>query len=340
MVVKPISGKREDSLAMGKPPGRSLEWVVSKPEEGLRLDIFLSKVCPHLSRSQIKRWIVQGKSRINGQSGKASRHLQKGERVRLEIPVPELLELAPQDIPLHILFEDSDILVLNKAAEMVVHPGAGVQHDTVVNAILHHCKDLSGIGGKLRPGIVHRLDKGTSGVLLVAKNDFSHHALAEQFQARSVEKIYHAFVWGMPRPSRGEISLPLGRHLRDRKKISAFAGRTREAVTEYKLLDSWGPISWLELKPKTGRTHQIRVHLAERGHPVVGDPTYGKGRRNLASLPPPLQARVQAFPFQLLHASQLSFVHPRSGVLMKVEAPLRGEMQEFLKILRKWKSKS
>lgn len=314
-----------------------LQFVLSKSDAGNRLDVFLSQKGSQLSRSRLKRLIQERKVTVNGLVEKASRVLREGDRVRLEVPKPLPVDISPQDIPLHILYEDEDLLILNKSPEIVVHPSAGLQRGTLVNAVLHHCPNLSGVGGKMRPGIVHRLDKGTSGVLVVAKNDFSHRALAAQFQARSVEKIYHAFVWGVPRLPHGTISRPLGRHLKDRKKISSSAIRTREAVTEYRLLKSWGMISWMELKPKTGRTHQIRVHLAEMGHPVVGDPTYGKGRRQMASLPKDLQGEIKAYPFQLLHASRLTFVHPRTGSKVSFEAPLRKDMRDLLQRMNSWK---
>src|SRR5262249_10278023 len=225
-----------------------------------------------------------------------------------------------------ILFEDEDLLVIDKAAEMVVHLGAGAHSGTLVNALLHHCRDLSGIGGVARPGIVHRLGKGASGLLGVAKNDRSHHQLAAQFQSRQVEKTYLAFVWGTPRDFAGTIDAPLGRSDRDRKKISSRGRRLRSAVTRYQVLKSWGACSLLELKPETGRTHQLRVHLALLGHSIVGDPSYGARRGQSSRCSLSVQKKISLLRFQLLHAWKLGFIHPKTGRKMQFEAPMREEM--------------
>jgi len=316
---------------------KKIDLEVSPEDIGQRLDIFISRRTKQISRSQIKRLIDEGSVKVNRGEAKPSTILKGREKISLVIPAPEPTEVLSQQIALDILYEDSDILVLNKEAAMVVHPGAGVNHGTLVNAILGHCKDLSGIGGKLRPGIVHRLDKGTSGVLIVAKNDWTHAALSEQFQKRQVKKTYNAFIWGKPRRSQGVIDSPLGRHVKDRKKISSQSSRVREALTSYRVVETWGPISYLELQPKTGRTHQIRVHMTEMGHPVLGDPIYGKGLRKLESVPKNLQDLIRGFSFQLLHASDLTLVHPRKEEMMTFKAPLREEMVGFSKLLQGWR---
>ena len=307
--------------------------TVPAESKGVRLDVFVQKELPHLSRSSIQKLIKECRVKLNGVATKASYLVRGGEEVEVQIPPPASMEIEPEDFPLEILFEDRDLIVVNKPAEKIVHPGAGVRRGTLVHAILHHCKDLSGIGGKLRPGIVHRLDKGTSGVLVIAKNDRAHAILSEQFRSRVIKKTYGAFVWGKPRLQRGVIDSPLGRDRKDRKKISSKTAKARSARTVYLVVKNYGPISFLELHPETGRTHQIRVHLAEMGHPVVGDPTYGRGLRRFDTLPKSLQDRIKAMPFQLLHAQRLEFKHPITERPMDVSAPLRREMVDFQEAL-------
>jgi 23S rRNA pseudouridine1911/1915/1917 synthase len=311
-----------------------IHLVVPPEAIGNRVDIFIQRQVSQLSRSLIKKLLIGEFIAVGGKSVKASYTLRGGEKLQITIPPPEATEMQPEDFPLDILYEDKDLLVLNKPAEKVVHPGAGIRSGTLVHAILHHCKDLSGIGGKLRPGIVHRLDKGTSGVLVVAKNDRAHVILSEQFKSREIKKTYWAFVWGTPRLPSGLIDRPLGRDRRDRKKISSRTAVARSARTRYRVLKSLGPISLLELEPETGRTHQIRVHLSELGHPVVGDPVYGKGLHRVAALPKQLQDRIKGLPFQLLHALRLRFKHPITGREMDLSAPLRQEMREFQEELK------
>ncbi|HKX13028.1 MAG TPA: RluA family pseudouridine synthase [bacterium] len=302
---------------------------------GERLDRYLAKHCPELSRSQVKTLIEKGEARVGDRPAKAAQLLKAGEEVGLRIPPPEPLKVVAENLPLDIVYQDQDLLVLDKSAEMVVHLGAGVEKGTLVNALLHHCSDLSGIGGKERPGIVHRLDKGTSGLLVVAKNDAAHRHLSAQFKDRQVEKIYYAFVWGRPKSTVGKVDLALGRSHRNRKKIATRGSRLRPAVTHYRVVESWGTVSLLELKPETGRTHQLRVHLAEIGHPIVGDPLYGSGRSH--SAPPEWRQVLATTKHQLLHAAKLSFLHPRSGRRVQFEAPLRGEMQKFRTLMEKAK---
>lgn len=307
--------------------------VIPTERAGERLDRYLAEQCPEISRSQLKYYIAEGDITIEGRIAKPSLTLRGGERVELKIPPPKPIDISPESIPLDVLYEDKDLLVLNKAAEMVVHLGAGVKAGTLVNALLHHCQDLSGIGGVSRPGIVHRLDKGTSGLLVVAKNDLAHQGLSAQFQSREIDKTYLAFVWGRPRDRSGKIDLPLGRSERDRKKIGIQGRHLRPAVTRFRLVKEWPALSLMELKPETGRTHQLRVHLAELGNPIVGDPTYGRKGTKIGNLPAPLADFLTNVHFQLLHAWKLSFRHPISGQTMAFEAPMRLEMQKLQEIL-------
>jgi 23S rRNA pseudouridine1911/1915/1917 synthase len=314
-------------------PGETHQILEVEPSGvGERLDRYLVQRYPELSRSRIQALIEQGEVTVGAKAAKASQLLKAGEEIGLHIPPPERLEVLPENLPLQIVYQDSDILVLDKSAEMVVHLGAGLESGTLVNALLHHCRDLSGIGGKERPGIVHRLDKGTSGLLVVAKNDAAHRHLSAQFKDRQVEKIYYAFVWGRPKKASGKIELALGRSQKNRKKIATRGSRLRPALTNYQTVKSWGAISLLELKPETGRTHQLRVHLAEIGHPIVGDRVYGGGR---TMAEPAMRQMLAAMKYQLLHAGKLSFLHPKSGKRVSFEAPLREEMQAFKTHLEK-----
>ncbi|MCC7345170.1 MAG: RluA family pseudouridine synthase [Deltaproteobacteria bacterium] len=318
---------------MAESPCKTL--LVEAKHAGERLDRYLAAECPGISRSQLKQLIEAGDVTVEAKAAKPSHKLRGGERVMLTVPPPEAPALVPEDIPLKVLYEDADLLVLDKPAEMVVHLGAGVKQGTLVNALLHHCKDLSGIGGVARPGIVHRLDKGTSGLLVVAKNDRAHQGLSSQFQSRRVAKTYLAFVWGRPRDASGKIDVPLGRSERDRKRIASHGRKLRPAVTRYRVLKRWPAMALLELKPETGRTHQLRVHLAELGNPIVGDPTYGRRHLKASELSPELTAILQETTFQLLHAWRLSFEHPVTGKVMSFEAPMRAEMETFQKLLEK-----
>jgi 23S rRNA pseudouridine1911/1915/1917 synthase len=236
-----------------------------------------------------------------------------------------------EEIPLDILYEDSDLAVINKPAGMVCHAGAGIRSGTLVNALLHHLGSLE-TGDPQRPGIVHRLDKLTSGVMLVAKNSLAHRQLSQQFKSREVKKEYLALVHGKPSPGSGTIDMPLGRDPRDRKKISIRARRKRSAITHYSLEQNYGPVSLLSIRIETGRTHQIRVHLAQKGHPVVGDSVYGTGR--IRSLPAKLLAAAKDLQRPFLHSFRVQFHHPRSGELLSFRAPLPQELERFLSIVR------
>jgi 23S rRNA pseudouridine1911/1915/1917 synthase len=278
------------------------QLVVPERHGGQRLDYFLR--------------IEQRQVLVNGRASKASYHVRAGDNISVEIPPPRPLEAKPEAIPLDVLYEDHDLIVVNKPAGIVVHPAAGHLEHTLVNALLHHCRgELAGIGGVQRPGIVHRLDKGTSGCLVVAKTDLAHQALVAQFKSRSVKKIYRALCWGkFARPS-GKIETAIGRSAHNRKKMAALAVRGRAAITEYRLLKQLDDFAVVELTIHTGRTHQIRVHMAHIGHPVVGDRVYGRGRKTEISIARPL-----------LHAYKLGFVHPRSQKLMEFAAPVPEDM--------------
>src|SRR6266403_2947156 len=290
--------------------------VVAKDAVGQRLDQFLRRELPEHSRAFLQKLIEQGHVVVNGGAAKASYKVRVGDKVRVEIPPPRPLETLPEEIALDVLFEDSDLIVVNKPAGLVVHPAAGNYEHTLVNALLHHCRGtLAGIGGVERPGIVHRLDKGTSGCIVVAKTDLAHKALVAQFKSRGVKKIYRAVCWGkFARPS-GRIETVIGRSERDRKKMSARASRGRPAVTDYRMLKQFTDFALVELHIHTGRTHQIRVHMAHIGHPVVGDATYGRARSTNISVARPL-----------LHAYKLGFTHPRSQQFVEFTAPVPDDM--------------
>lgn len=273
----------------------------------MRLDLFLAGALPRFSRSRLQQLIKEGSVRLNGQVARTRQPVHGGDRVELQDPAPEKTDNAPEDIPLHILFEDGDLLVLNKPPGLVVHPGAGHREHTLVNALLHHCPNLSGIGGQERPGIVHRLDKDTSGCLVVATNDEAHRSLSAQFAGREVEKVYLAIVSGLLRKKTGTIDAPIARHRVHRQRMTAGSARGRTACTEYRVVREGPQASLVECRIHSGRTHQIRVHLHHLGHPVLGDKLYAPKLAKLA-------------PRQLLHAWKLGFKHPRTGEWKSFEA--------------------
>jgi len=304
---------------------------VTQEAARFRLDQFLVSRIPGESRSQIQNWIRKGYVRVNDAEVKTGYLTRPGDRIALNVPESAPGQPFPEDIPLDVLYEDSDLAVINKPAGLVCHTGAGVRSGTLVNALLHRMGHLE-TGDPSRPGIVHRLDKMTSGVMLVAKNSRAHRILAQQFKNREVKKEYIALVHGvLSRPS-GTIDLPLGRDPGNRKKISTRARRRRSAITHYRIQEDYGFASLLSITIETGRTHQIRVHLAEKGHPVVGDSLYGANR--LRSLPAELrqEARYLARPF--LHSHRLEFRQPLSGERLCLQAPLPGELQKFLMAVR------
>jgi 23S rRNA pseudouridine1911/1915/1917 synthase len=295
---------------------------VQEVEVAQRLDLFLRTRCPDLSRSRIQTLVKDGVVRVNGCEQRQSYQVQFGDCIDFEVPEPQPLLADAEDIPVDIVYEDSDLLVVNKAAGMTVHPAPGARDGTLVNALLHHCSDLSGINGVLRPGIVHRLDKDTSGLMVVAKSDTAHRNLAEQIQERTVERRYVALVWGVVKEESGTVDAPLGRNPKNRKKMGINTDG-RRARTHYEIDETYAFTSLLKLKLDTGRTHQIRVHLEHVGHAVFGDPVYG-GREQTEGIRPELRHQARSMlgliKRQALHARDLRFAHPRTGEMMRFNA--------------------
>jgi len=292
-----------------------IEFVVTEDGAKLRLDQFLAKRLPEYSRSRIQQLIRGGFVRLNDQTTRPRQIVRRSDKISLREPPVEKIDIRPEPIPLDVLFEDEDIIVINKPAGLTVHPGAGQREHTLVNALLSHCVSLSGIGGKERPGIVHRLDKETSGCLVVAKNDIAHRELSKQFAARTVEKIYLALVTGKLRKPAGVIEEKIGRHPVHRQRMRVTSLRGRTAKTEYRVICSSEQASLIECRLHSGRTHQIRVHLHHLGHAVLGDKVYA--------------ARfAKNFPRQMLHAWKLGFHHPRTGELKNFEAPSPADFKQ------------
>ena len=292
-----------------------IELTVPNEQAGWRLDRYLALALPQFSRSRLQALIRAGDVQLQGQSARTRETVRAGDVVRLTEPPVQEIEAQAEKIPLDLLFEDDDLLVLNKPAGLVVHPGAGNQTHTLVNALLHHCTNLSGIGGKQRPGIVHRLDKETSGCLVVAKNDAAHQHLSRQFAEREVKKIYLALVSGTLKRPRGTIDAAIGRNPVQRKKMAVQLTKGRIARTDYRVLEAGSGVSLLECALHSGRTHQIRVHLHHIGHPVIGDSLYG---------------RKVAAPRQMLHAWKLGFTHPRTNERLFFEAPVPADFRAAL----------
>jgi len=312
---------------------RTRRLTVTPPDARKRLDRFLAERLPEASRSYLQKLVAQGRVLVEGEARppKANRSVAAGEVVVVTFPETVPSSLVPEAIPLDILHEDRGLVVINKPAGMVVHPGAGAREGTLAHAILHHCSDLSGIGGVDRPGIVHRLDKDTSGAIVVAKDDATHRSLAAQFQKRTVEKVYLALVRGRVRDLAGSIDAPLGRDRRQRLRISSRTDRPRDALTHYRVLERMPRHTYMEIRPKTGRTHQIRVHMKMLGHPIVGDPLYG-GRAEAGAGKAPGDAgnaRRMA-----LHALRLSFDHPGTGRRIVCEAPIPADFEALLQAAR------
>ncbi len=313
---------------------RALSFEAAESEAGRRLDTVIAARFPALSRSYAGRLIRSGQITINGLTKKPGYVTRRGDMIRSEILPPQPVTSKPEPIPLSILYEDADLIVVNKPPGLVVHPAPGHRSGTLVNALLYHCRDLKGIGGELRPGIVHRLDKDTSGTLVVAKNDTTHHGLSQQFKKRQVEKRYLTLVYGAIKESAGVIDLPIGRHPTHRKKMSTRSRRSRSTETRWQIQESFSGVSLLEVDLKTGRTHQVRVHCAAMGHPVVGDGVYG-GKRRWKELPSQvLQDILKGVRRQMLHAWKLTFEHPRLGQRMAFESPLPKDMALILEALR------
>lgn len=299
------------------------EFIVKDDEAGKRIDSYLSNKDDEISRVAVQRLIKNDKILVNGKSTKASYKVQKNDSIKVEEEKPKEISLKPQDIPVEIIYEDKDIIVVNKPKGMVVHPANGNPDGTLVNAVMAICKDsLSGIGGEIRPGIVHRLDKDTSGAIVVAKNDKAHINMSEQIKNHEVEKTYIALVKGFVKEEEATINMPIGRSTKDRKKM-AVNKNGKNAVTHFKVLERFEKYTLLEVKIETGRTHQIRVHLSEIGYPVVGDTTYSNGKNDWG------------IKGQCLHAKSLKFKHPVTGKEMFIEAPLPEYFENVLQELRK-----
>lgn len=307
-------------------------FVVRSHEVTKRLDIFISEKLPGLTRSGVKNLITKGLVTIDGHVAKASHRVKDSEEVLVRLPEPELPGVEPEPIPLDIIYEDRDVIVINKQAGLTVHPGAGRKTGTLVNALVHHIKNLSSIGGPLRPGIVHRIDKDTSGLIVVAKNDRSHISLAKQFKDHTTTRRYHALVWGSIKDDEGTVDLPIGRDTRDRKKISPRTRRARRAVTRYRVLKRWGWLTLVEVTLDTGRTHQVRVHLSSIKHPVVGDRVYGK-RTPPPNMAKPVADEIKGLKENCLHAMTLGFVHPGKDEYMVFKAPYPRHMVELIRLL-------
>lgn len=298
---------------------------VNDSDAGQRLDLWIQRQLIDTSRARIQQWIRDAHVLVNGSSQKPGYLVRSGDKVEVAPPPPVDTELVPQDIPLDILFEDSDILVLNKPPGLVVHPAPGHSGGTLVNALLHHCADLAGIGGELRPGIVHRLDKDTSGVMVVAKNEAAMVELGRQFKERDIKKEYLALVRGCVEPASGQIESLIGRDPRHRKRMSARVQRGRTAITGYSTRETFVCATLLDVRIQTGRTHQIRVHMAHIGHPILGDSEYGRNR----TLP-----NGTSLPRQMLHAALLTLNHPRTLQLLEFHAPPPDDMRSIIEQLR------
>lgn len=302
------------------------EFVVTDEYEGLRIDKLISELMDSLSRSYIKKLIDDDKVKCNGKDIKASYIVSEGDRIELEVPPLQVPEIVPQDIPLDILYEDDDVLVVNKPKDMVVHPAAGHYEGTIVNAVMYHCRDnLSGINGVMRPGIVHRIDKDTTGSVIICKNDNAHIKIAEQLKEHSLNRVYHAICYGIIEEDEGDIDASIGRSQSDRKKMAVVKTGGKTAFTHFKVIKRFeeDKMTYIECRLKTGRTHQIRVHMAHIGHPLLGDEVYAPSRKSKFKLNG-----------QCLHAKTLGFIHPTTGEYVEVDAPLPEYFSHLIEILK------
>lgn len=298
------------------------EWIVDASSAKERIDKYVKEQLDEdVSRSQIQLWIESGSIQVNDIQVKANYKTAEGDRVTLFVPEPEAVEITPENIPLDIYYEDGDVIVVNKKRGMVVHPAPGHASGTLVNALMFHCTDLSGINGELRPGIVHRIDKDTSGLIMAAKNDKAHASLAAQLKAHSVTRKYFALVHGNVSHDQGTVDAPIGRNPHDRKMYTVIERNSKHAVTHFHVVERFGDYTLLELKLETGRTHQIRVHMKFIGHPLVGDPLYGRSKG--------IKMEGQA-----LHAAVLGFEHPEDGRYLEFSAPIPADMEDVLQALR------
>jgi 23S rRNA pseudouridine1911/1915/1917 synthase len=298
------------------------EWMVEPDDAGERIDKFLTdSLDEEVSRTQVQQWIRNGNVAVNEQTVKANYKIAGGDRIILHIPDPVEADIRPEAIALEVVYEDSDLIVVNKPRGMVVHPAPGHYSGTLVNALLHHCKDLSGINGELRPGIVHRIDKDTSGLLMAAKNDRVHQGLAQQLNEHTVTRKYYAIAHGSIAHDHGTVDAPIGRDPHDRKLYTVTERNSKHAVTHFVVLERFPEYTFVQLKLETGRTHQIRVHMKFIGHPLVGDPGYGR-------------SKGLTMDGQALHAAMLGFTHPATGDYMEFEAELPEDMRHLLELLR------
>ncbi len=314
--------------------GKDYSFVVKEEDSRKRLDLYLREHLPELSRTYLQELIEEGLVLVDQRPTKVAHKVRQGETITIHVPERPEPVATPQPIPVDILYEDEDIVVVNKPRGLTVHPGAGRPSSTLVNALLYHT-ELSREGGTLRPGIVHRLDKDTSGVMVVAKTDRAHRKLVEAFKSHRPLKIYHAIVWGIMKEDEGTVDRPLGRDVKDRKKISPRTTKPRSAITHFRVIRRLGWFTLVELRPVTGRTHQIRVHMKLMGHPIVGDPVYGK-RTISSSLPQRLKEVLSHIKGQLLHARTLGIPHPRDGTYMEFSAEYPEDMKELLTVLEEY----
>ncbi len=299
------------------------EFAACDEDQGARIDVFLTGRCSDLSRSHVQRLIKDGNALVGQKVVKANYKVSSGDQVTIRIPKARQMEILPEPMDLEIVYEDEDVILVNKPKGMVVHPAFGHEGGTLVNGLLHHCGDgLSGINGVVRPGIVHRIDMDTTGILIVCKNDMAHNAIAGQLKDHAIVRRYQAIVHGGIKEDEGTVDAPVGRHPTDRKRMSVNEKNGRRAVTHYRVLERFGQFTWIECRLETGRTHQIRVHMASIGHPVLGDQVYG---------PKKCPFKLQG---QTLHAGILGFVHPRTGAYMEFEAELPQYFQGLLDKLR------
>lgn len=302
-----------------------LVFEVDHEEIGLRIDQYLADALEGISRSQVQKWMSQGRVSNQKQGGKPLKKnytLERGDIIQVDVPEPEVLAIAPENLPIDIIYQDDQVLVVNKPQGMVVHPAPGNYSGTLVNAIMYHIKNLSDIGGVIRPGIVHRIDKDTSGLLMIAKTNLAHQALSAQLKDHTVDRVYVALVHGGFTKDSGTVNAPLGRHPQNRLKMAITYQGGREAITHYQVLERLGPYTLVECRLETGRTHQIRVHLASIGHPLIGDPLYGAKKEK------------QKSDGQFLHAKVLGFEHPVTGERMVFSAPIPDNFEKLLKRLR------
>jgi 23S rRNA pseudouridine1911/1915/1917 synthase len=322
--------------SQGAAPEDSRSFEVRAANDGLRVDQFLTRLLPDYSRSFLQNLIDGGKARINDEICRRSQRVHFGDQVSVVIPAVVALDVSAEDIPLDIRYEDEDIVIVNKAVGMVVHPNTHDRDGTLVNALLYHVTGLSGINGVERPGIVHRIDKDTSGLLVVAKHDQSHNHLGEQFRAHSIDRVYALLCWDAPSASEGTITSSLGRSHHDRKKIASVERGGKHAVTHYRVLETYGPVALVECALETGRTHQIRVHFSERQHPLVGDPVYGGTREQHLPQDAGLRELLSPLRGQMLHAATLGFIHPRHDRYVHFHVPPPQTMMGVIEALRQY----